>query len=90
MQPLTDRQRQVYDYLLAYVLEHHDQPTYREIAQAMGMAGPSGVVSNICALVTKGWLRQRGPATGGQTFAVGRWSFAGVTLTASGVPSQEG
>lgn len=80
MQPLTDRQQQLFDFMLDYVLDHHDQPTCEEMSRALGLASKSGVLCHIEALVRKGWLTPRNER---KKYGHVRYSFAGVTLTAS-------
>ncbi len=40
---LTDRQREIYDYLTRYVDDRGYPPTVREIGEAVGLASPSTV-----------------------------------------------
>lgn len=80
MEPLTGRQKAIYDWLLAFVLAKHRQPTYREIGGAFGIASPNGVSANLKALVRKGWLNQPLRKAG---MRVDGWSFANVELTAA-------
>lgn len=56
MQPLTARQRQVYDYIAAHLAEHQAPPTVREICQAMAIRSPQGVRTHLLALKRKGWI----------------------------------
>lgn len=76
-QHLTDGQRRVYDFLLAYTLEHHQQPTVREVARHYGCFH-SYAHDLLQALIKKGWLERVETGT-----ACDRWRFAGVTFTAT-------
>jgi SOS-response transcriptional repressor LexA len=40
---LTERQRQIFDFLMSYVERHGYPPTVREIGEAVGLASPSTV-----------------------------------------------
>ena len=55
---LTPRQREIWDYLLAYVEEHGYPPTVREIGQAVGLASPSTVHAHLANLERAGLLRR--------------------------------
>lgn len=51
---LTDRQREVRDYVLGYWAENGYGPSYRDICAHFGFSGPGAVVGHIRALVRKG------------------------------------
>lgn len=53
---LTYRQRQIYEWMVFYLLEHQRQPTIREIAKRFGIASPNGVARHLKAMVRKGHL----------------------------------
>src|SRR5262245_49099331 len=53
---LTDRQREVYLFMVQHLLLHQRLPTYREIGKAIGMASPNGVLCHLTALERKGLL----------------------------------
>jgi repressor LexA len=55
---LTDRQRQIYDYLTAYVDEHGYPPTVREIGEEVGLASPSTVHAHLANLERAGYIRR--------------------------------
>lgn len=55
MQPLTPRQSEVYAYLKDFLVEHHRQPTYREIGAGLGMES-TGAICHLRALHRKGWI----------------------------------
>jgi repressor LexA len=53
--PLTDRQREVLDFIRANM--HLYSPTVREIAEAMSIKSPNGVTVHLKALERKGWIK---------------------------------
>jgi SOS-response transcriptional repressor LexA len=53
--PLTDRQREVLDFIRANM--HLYSPTVREIAAAMSIKSPNGVFVHLEALERKGYIR---------------------------------
>jgi repressor LexA len=55
---LTDRQREIYDYVVAYVDEHGYPPTVREIGQEVGLASPSTVHAHLANLERAGYIRR--------------------------------
>ncbi|PLX97823.1 MAG: LexA family transcriptional regulator, partial [Desulfuromonas sp.] len=59
MTELTDRQRQVYDYIARCVAERGSAPTLQEIAAHLGVSGNLGVLRHLEALEKKGYLRRR-------------------------------
>ena len=73
--PLTERQRQVLDFIDAEVQRRGYPPSVREIGDAVGLSSPSTVHAHLAALQDKGYLRRdptkpraievaREPATG--------------------------
>jgi repressor LexA len=60
---LTARQQQAYDFIKANMELY--SPTVREIARAMSIKSPNGVVVHLEALEKKGWIRRRRNATRG-------------------------
>ena len=60
---LTARQQQAYDFIKANIQLY--SPTVREIARAMSIKSPNGVVVHLEALEKKGWIRRRPNATRG-------------------------
>lgn len=58
MKRLTDRQRQILDLIRDRVADRGYPPTVREIGEAVGLASPSSVHSQISALVRAGRLRR--------------------------------
>jgi repressor LexA len=55
---LTDRQRQILDFLTKYVDGHGYPPTVREIGEAVGLASPSTVHAHLANLERAGLLRR--------------------------------
>ena len=55
---LTDRQRNVYEFLISYSKQHGYPPTMREIAEHLGVAGNLGVIKHLNALEKKGYIKR--------------------------------
>ncbi len=55
---LTDRQREIYDYVTRYAETHGYPPTVREIGEAVGLASPSTVHAHLANLERAGYLRR--------------------------------
>ena len=55
---LTERQRQILDYLTGYVDAHGYPPTVREIGEAVGLASPSTVHAHLANLERAGLLKR--------------------------------
>lgn len=53
---LTDRQREILDFIQAFISENGFPPTFREIASNFNIASTFGVKRHIDALVKKGYL----------------------------------
>jgi repressor LexA len=80
---LTDRQRQVLDFIKSETEKHGYPPTVREIGEALGLSSPSTVHAHLAALEAKGLLeRVKGKPRAVEVF--GRGSRRDVT------PSQFG
>lgn len=58
MGELTERQRQVLDYIREMVADRGYPPSVREIGEAIGLSSPSTVHSHLSALVKAGLLRR--------------------------------
>jgi repressor LexA len=56
--PLTDRQRQVLEFIDAEVARKGYPPSVREIGEAVGLSSPSTVHAHLAALQDKGYLRR--------------------------------
>jgi len=55
---LTERQQQIWNYLIAYVDRHGYPPTVREIGEEVGLASPSTVHAHLANLERAGLLRR--------------------------------
>ena len=55
---LTDRQQQIWNYLVEYVDAHGYPPTVREIGERVGLASPSTVHAHLANLERAGLLRR--------------------------------
>lgn len=63
--PLTERQRQVYDIIVASIRNSGYPPTLRELCEATGIRSNNGVTDHLRALTRKGYLsRAVGKARG--------------------------
>ncbi|MGH8911988.1 MAG: transcriptional repressor LexA, partial [Acidimicrobiia bacterium] len=58
MSQISDRQRQVLDFIRATVAERGYPPSVREIGEAIGLSSPSTVHSHLSALVAAGVIRR--------------------------------
>ena len=58
---LTARQREAYDFITAHMELY--SPSVREIARAMSIKSPNGVMAHLKALEKKGWIRRKPNAT---------------------------
>ncbi|HEX2044881.1 MAG TPA: transcriptional repressor LexA [Gaiellaceae bacterium] len=55
---LTERQREIYDFVVRYADRHGYPPTVREIGEAVGLASPSTVHAHLANLERAGYLRR--------------------------------
>ncbi len=55
---LTQRQREVYEFVVSYLDSHGYPPTVREIGEAVGLASPSTVHAHLANLERAGYLRR--------------------------------
>jgi repressor LexA len=55
---LTDRQQEIWDFVVEYVDRHGYPPTVREIGQSVGLASPSTVHAHLANLERAGLLRR--------------------------------
>jgi len=55
----TKRQKELLDYVDAFIQAHGYGPSYREIMNALGYKSVSTVAIHINGLITKGYLRKR-------------------------------
>lgn len=58
IQPLTKRQREVYDFLGKYVKAHAFAPSLIEIAAALGLSSMATVHKHLEALRKRGYIRR--------------------------------
>ena len=58
MKKITDRQKQVLDYICAFIDEHAYAPSIREIQKHFGLKSTKGVKDHIDRLVEKGYLNR--------------------------------
>jgi SOS-response transcriptional repressor LexA len=56
--PLTDRQRLVYEFIVAYQRKAGYPPTMREIGSHISVGSTNGVDDHLVALEKKGWIRR--------------------------------
>ncbi len=78
---LTDRQQQIWNYLVEYVDGHGYPPTVREIGEEVGLASPSTVHAHLANLERAGLLR-RDPTKPRALELIGRERKAQVAATA--------
>lgn len=58
MRNLTDRQAEIYRFLVAYTGDHGYPPTIREIGRWFGIHSTKGVTDHLWALERKGYIRR--------------------------------
>ncbi len=58
MQPLTDRQCEVFDAIRNYCAENGYPPSIRELMPMLGVSSLRGVTIHLDALERKGWIRR--------------------------------
>jgi repressor LexA len=58
MEVLSDRQRQMLDFITGYLEDHDRPPTNREIGQAMGIASTGHVDYHLSVLAKKGYIER--------------------------------
>ena len=74
---LSKRQREIFDFVVAYADKHGYPPTVREIGDAVGLASPSTVHAHLANLERAGYLR-RDPTKPRALEVVGRERAAAV------------
>jgi repressor LexA len=79
---LTDRQQQIWNYLVEYVDRHGYPPTVREIGEEVGLASPSTVHAHLANLERAGLLR-RDPTKPRALELIGRDRSADLPATGS-------
>lgn len=58
-QPLTTKQKKIFEYIQQQILEHGSAPTIREIGEKFDIASTNGVRTHLTALVKKGYLKKQ-------------------------------
>ena len=56
MEPLTEAQQQLYDWLAEYIRQHQHSPSIRQMMQAMQLKSPAPVQSRLEHLRAKGYI----------------------------------
>ena len=56
MKKLTDKQQQIYDYIVAFQKDHGYPPSVREIGEAVGLKSPSTVHFHLKGLESAGLI----------------------------------
>jgi repressor LexA len=56
MEPLTEVQQQLYDWLLDYIKQNQHSPSIRQMMRAMGLKSPAPIQSRLEHLRTKGYI----------------------------------
>jgi len=75
---LTTAQRELYDWLVDYIGNHHHSPSIRQMMQAMGLRSPAPIQSRLRHLQQKGWIKwQEGQA---RTLQLIQESISGVPV----------
>lgn len=68
---LTDRQLQVFNFMVGFTRDRFYQPSIREIGHEMGIKSPNGVMSHLRAIESKG-LIDLSPRREGRKFSQAR------------------
>jgi repressor LexA len=55
---LTDRQKQVYEFIKKQIVKHGSSPTIREIGSFMKISSTNGVRLHLSALIKKGYIKK--------------------------------
>jgi repressor LexA len=79
MSPVTERQQQVYDFLVAFLAANGYPPTLQEIAKHLHVSGNLGVLRHLKALEREG-LITRNPGSSRSIALVGRSEKGSMTL----------
>ena len=53
---MTPKQRQLYDWICAFVATHGYSPTYRQMAAAVGLKSVAGIHRIVTALAERGYV----------------------------------
>ena len=75
---LTAAQKELYDWLVDFISDHHHSPSIRQMMQAMGLRSPAPIQSRLRHLQQKGWIKwQEGQA---RTLQLIEESISGVPV----------
>ena len=78
---LTTAQKELYDWLVDFIGDHHHSPSIRQMMQAMGLRSPAPIQSRLRHLQQKGWIKwQEGQA---RTLQLIEESISGVPVLGS-------
>lgn len=58
LEPLSDRQKAIFDFLVSYIKENNFPPSMREISKAAGLSSTSSTKYQITNLIKMGYLSQ--------------------------------
>lgn len=78
-QPLTPRQQEILDWIVAFMAQHQMPPTLRDICAAFGFASPNGAMCHLQPMAQKGWLSLSGGKGRGLTVHVDFCPYCGST-----------
>lgn len=56
LKPLTERQREILNWIARYIGERGFSPTVRELCQAFRFDSPNGAMCHLVPLRKKGWI----------------------------------
>lgn len=75
---LTRRQKDVYDFIAAYIAEHQISPTFQEIANQLGIKNRSNVHAFLNHMEKKGYIRRSKDKLSRSVELLGRQEICGV------------
>src|SRR5437588_3409719 len=82
---LTDRQREIYEFIREKIESRGYGPTVREIGEAFAIQSPNGVMCHLNALVKKGLILRKGRSARAIQLVDHRRPGAGVDLPMFGL-----
>ena len=59
MQPRTQRQKEILDYIQRFIERHGYEPSYAQIARHFGVSSKATIAKHIAALESRGLLSRR-------------------------------
>ena len=83
--PLTDRQKEIFDYIESYIDDDNRPPTIAEIKKTFGFRSPQSVVDHLNALQKKGYIK-RLPNSRGIVILTEKRYFPILGRVAAGTP----